>query len=161
MMNNKGGVRLLKQSSTFSRYNNISSNIISNNTEYGIYLKDYSKYNDIIQNSITNNSEGIHFEYYSNENNVINNTVENNTLYGVYISFSGSNIFYHNNFNNSQNVYLTHAGLSNIWDDGPMDGGNFWSDHICDGNPSNGSQPYIISDNNIDNYPFQDPNGWN
>jgi len=49
---------------------------------------------------------------------------------------------------------------ANVWDDGYPSGGNFWSDHVCVGNPSDGSQPYVIDENNTDHYPFQDPNGW-
>jgi len=50
--------------------------------------------------------------------------------------------------------------LINIWDCGYPYGGNYWSDHACTGNPGDGSQPYIIDENNTDHYPFQDPKRW-
>jgi hypothetical protein len=51
------------------------------------------------------------------------------------------------------------AGANNSWDNSPVDGGNYWSDHTCDGNPSNGSQPYYIDNYGVDQYPFEDPIG--
>ena len=58
----------------------------------------------------------------------------------------------------------------NLWDNGSIDGGNYWSDHSVSGNPSNGSFPYYINgsiinwdgslpidDLSVDHYPYQDP----
>jgi len=59
------------------------------------------------------------------------------------------------NYEQAYNYYL-----SNLWDDGYPSGGNYWSDHVCTGNPSDGSQPYLTGGGGIDHYPFQDPNGW-
>jgi hypothetical protein len=44
------------------------------------------------------------------------------------------------------------------WDN--EEGGNYWSDRPCTGNPSDGSQPYYIDDDSIDRYPFEDEDGW-
>ena len=78
---------------------------------------------------------------------------------GIYTKSSSNNTIYHNNFmNNLQQVRADES--ANTWDDSYPSGGNYWSNHACTGNPSTGLQPYIIDDNNVDHYPFEDPGGW-
>jgi len=104
--------------------------------EYGIWSSSSSNNNTISGNNVANNGLGIRLYHGSNYNAI-----------------------FHNNFvNNSDQVYTYES--ENVWDDGYPSGGNYWSDHVCAGNPSDGSQPYIINALNIDHYPFQDPNGW-
>lgn len=136
----------------------VANNTVSNN-DYGIYLASSSN-NTIMSNKVLNNRlEGISIDSSSN-NTITNNNVVNNPSYGIYLaSPSGKNLIYHNNIINNANQALDSG--NNSWDNGEVDGGNYWSNWKVKGNPSNGSQPYYISLNDIDHYPFQDPNGWN
>jgi len=163
-----------------SSNNAISGNNITNNEWDGIHLLESSN-NTISGNNVTTNNDGIYLIHSSNNimsgNNVTTNNYSgvrltdasdynalsgNNLInngYGIWIEASWNNIIYHNNFvDNSQQVY--NEVLANVWDDGYPSGGNYWSDHVCVGNPSDGSQPYVIDENDIDHYPFQNPTGW-
>ncbi|MFH1100944.1 MAG: NosD domain-containing protein [Methanobacteriota archaeon] len=123
--------------------------------------------NIITKNYIYNNSEGINL-FGSCDNLITENTFINNSNCGIEIwyswleTYSVRNRIYHNNFINNliSNVIITGIGHNNFWDDGYPSGGNYWDDHVCTGNPSDGSQPYTIDNENIDHYPYQDPNGW-
>jgi len=141
-----------------SNFNAISNNTVNWNNNHGIYLE-FSSNNTITNNTVNSNkNRGIVFFSTSNYNTITDNTITNNE-YGIFLDGS-SNLVYHNNFiYNTIQAYDDWAS-TNIWDDGYPSGGNYWSDHVCTGNPSDGSQPYIIDANNIDRYPFQDPNGW-
>ena len=144
---------------TRSANDNVSGNYIASSGEYGIRCE-YSSDNIIFGNNITNNRYGIYFHGPS-PNTISENYIAGND-YGIYFPFSSfSNKFHHNNFvNNIQQVYFNESSYANFWDDGYPSGGNYWSGHVCTGNPSNGSQPYAIDPSNIDNYPFQDPIDW-
>ena len=59
----------------------------------------------------------------------------------------------------------------NIWDDDYPSGGNYWSDYTGvdeysgpyqneTGSDGIGDTPYVIDENNQDNYPFMSKNGW-
>jgi parallel beta-helix repeat protein len=135
----------------------ISRNIILDNCD-GIYLTD-SNNNAIINNILFNNVwyfSGIHLS--SSHDNVIrdNDLVENSV--GVHLSDSNNNQIYHNNFVDSIfNQAYDNTG-TNSWDNGPIAGGNYWSDHGCIGNPSD--KPYSIDNDGVDHYPFQKQSGW-
>jgi parallel beta-helix repeat protein len=170
------GIGIISHSSS----NSISANTITNNS-WGIHLNQASN-NSIYTNNIANNGwVGIGCFYFSFNNNIsrnnitgninygirisesTNNTISENIItnneYGIAILWGSNNSVYHNNFIN--NTFQAYAQSSvNVWDDGYPSGGNYWSDHVCTGNPSDGSEPYNIDANNIDHYPFQDPNGW-
>jgi len=159
---NAGGVTsygiFLDQTSSSNSLSDID--VINNN--FGIYLY-HSSCNTIAGNTIVNKDsrgyKGIFVHWLSNNNTIIGNSIANNS-YGVYIDLADNNIIYHNSFIDNVNQAYLHESLNNVWDDGYPSGGNFWSDHVCVGNPSDGSQPYIVDADNIDHYPFQDPNGW-
>jgi len=68
---------------------------------------------------------------------------------------SHNNVIFHNNL---KRAYVENS-LSNIWDNGYPSGGNYWSDYEgVDANGDGiGDTPYIIDDENQDNYPLMEP----
>ena len=160
--------------------NIINNNTIVWNTKDGIWMGWYSSNNKIINNEIAFNDDGIYLDDYTSSNLIANNTIsfndddgivlntaQYNTIRGntiasnddtgIRLDSAPNNIIYHNNLiYNDPNGY-DDTGANNSWDNGPIDGGNYWSDHTCDGNPSNGSQPYHIDKYGADHYPFEDP----
>ena len=130
------GVRLSR-----SNNNTVSQNKVEETTGNGIALAFVCSNNTITQNIVLNNERGIRI-----------NRVENNT-------------FYFNNFiNNTQQVHIVTSGYANFWDDGYPSGGNYWSDYE-DRYPDAGeiddsgiwNTPYVIDENNQDNYPLMEP----
>ena len=180
--NNGGaGIRL-----DYSDYNIIRGNIITDSGGGGIHLAHDSSHNTISNNTVVNSLIGVslvHSPYntasrnnltlnigwgwgsgiqlaYSDETTIIGNNLSLNDI-GIHVAYSRDNTVYHNNFiNNTKQVQISGTSYYNTWDDGYPSGGNYWSNHVCTGNPSDGSQPYTIDVNNIDHYPFQDPNDW-
>ena len=182
--NNGDGIYLLWSCD----YNNITGNTVLNNGMRGIYIKDLGDHNIIMNNNIssnmgdgillhwgsdrniitgntvTNNQNGIVIRYSSDSNIVTNNTVSSNNDTGISLTWvyywgsSDNNLIYHNNIvNNAKQAY---DNGTNSWDNGSVDGGNYWNDHICTGNPSNGSQPYCMDKQGVDHHPFEDMDGW-
>ena len=147
---------------SFSSSNCVLKNNIANSNGYnGIYLLSSSGCN-ITANIVNSNKYGIRLESTSTNNNITENNIVNNIEYGMYLDYSGDNEIYHNNFINNNKQAYDHHGF-NKWDKGPVIGGNYWSDHVCHGNPSNGTEPYTKIDTDagaVDHYPFEDPDGW-
>jgi len=143
----------------WSTHNKIVGNMLSYNNEAGIRL-DASNHTNIIGNHLASNHRNGIVLFGSNSNTVTGNTLIQNEWDGIALWYSNSNSIYHNNFLDNTKQAGSYSGSINTWDYGYPSGGNYWSDHACIGNPSDGSQPYIIDANNIDHYPFQDPNGW-
>lgn len=149
-----------------SKNNTVSGNSIKNNW-WGIRSRGSN--NIIYANNVTNNKNyGVYFDY-SSGNRVVGNRIENNTC-GLYFLLSSNNTVSHNNFvNNQKHVKDAHLDAPwllepsvNIWDDGKE--GNFWSDYYeryPNTNELNNSglwdTPYVIDENNQDNYPLTDP----
>ncbi len=138
----------------------------------GIYLKRSDK-NKISNNDLSYNKNGVLFEGVS-YNVIYENKLERNDV-GINLSggcFSSDgfiicypschNLIYHNNFIDNREAQAYDDGYNNSWDNGPIEGGNYWSDHECEGNPSDGLQPYYIpgSADAVDWFPFQDKDGW-
>ncbi len=142
-----------------SSYSDISGNNITNNGE-GIWL--YSSYCSISGNIVADNGKGIWLESSAN-NNIFGNTIKNTTFEGILLSLSSDNVIVHNNLiNNTGQVYSYQC--VNVWDDGYPSGGNYWSDYeekhpdaeeIDDSGIWN--TPYVIDQNNKDNYPLMSP----
>jgi parallel beta-helix repeat protein len=142
--------------SVYSQYNIISNNIVNKN-EGGICMR-ASSFNTLNDNIIENNDGGI-FLHDSYHNIIKGNTVNSNNNRGISLDYSNNNLVYHNNLiNNTKQAYSD--GYNNRWDNGYPTGGNYWSDHTCNGNPSCGNHPYYIWENGLDHYPFQEPDGW-
>jgi parallel beta-helix repeat protein len=166
---------------------NSSGNTVANNFVFkggiGIFLHS-SFQNEVIGNSVTDASSGITLEF-SNENiidgNIIfggsmgirfdgsnENTVRKNVMKDcelVALAFwrnASQNLFYLNSLiNNTRNVQEPRPEFQafpiNIWDNGTV--GNYWSDY--NGTDSDGDgigdTPYVIDENNQDNYPLTEP----
>ena len=162
IISNKKGIRL-----NYCNNTNVTSNLINSN-EIGIELH-RSHNNSIIGNAVSSNDQGINLGASCCNIILENNVSVNQRGIGIYyitmvwpyykVLHAIDNKIYHNNFIN--NTIQASDKDANLWDNGTIDGGNYWSDHICEGNPSNGSQPYYIQGgDNVDHYPFQNPNGW-
>ncbi len=150
-----------------SSNNKILGNQLTANDWYGILLG-YSLGNTISGNRITSNIvAGLSIEG-SSSNTVARNNITTNEC-GIRLDMSSNNQFFHNNFvGNTQGVCNSTLGYANSWNDGYPSGGNYWDDY--DGtdmysgiyqNQTNfdgiGDTPYIIDDDNRDNYPLIDP----
>jgi parallel beta-helix repeat protein len=124
----------------------------------GIFLSN-SVNNTIAHNSISEvKRRGIRLSSSSNNRIYDNDLSENDE--GIVLFASPDNSIYHNNFIDNRNQAKDNRD-TNRWDNGREDGGNYWSNHKCTGNPSNGSQRYDISVRGAtDNYPFMDRDGW-
>jgi nitrous oxidase accessory protein NosD len=85
------------------------------------------------------------------------NSILGNQIAGANLVDCTGNYIYHNIFeaNGMQNAADNGA---NQWDAGRNVGGNYWSDHEVQGNPS--ASPRQIPAKGVDHYPFQEPGGW-
>jgi parallel beta-helix repeat protein len=140
---------------------NLEKNIANSNDDDGICLSSSCNC-DITDNTVDSNNYGIRILAGSMHNKITNNNVSNNEEYGVYLHCSGNNEIYHNNIIENDKQAYDYKGF-NDWDKGAIIGGNYWSDHNCTGNPSNGTEPYTKIDTDagaVDNYPFGGPGGW-
>jgi parallel beta-helix repeat protein len=161
-----------------SASNTISGNTILNNT-YGVESQ-YSTDNVFSDNDVVNRAVGI--DLYSSDSNVFSgNTIYNNTQgidlyssngnvfrgnsiynneYGVSLQYSfDKNVFYHNNFNNTFQVYYSGSvNSTNVWS---FDGeGNYWSDYVGQDlyGVGIGDTPYNHTDTEEgDSYPLMGP----
>jgi parallel beta-helix repeat protein len=149
IVNNKIGIIIS------TSYNNIiSNNTISNNDEAGLYL--YSSGENTISGNVIQNNNYYGIKFHSSINNLISgNTISFNKL-GAYLYFySSSNVFYHNNFNNTNQV--TASETTNAWNYGGE--GNYWGDYTGPDmdNDGIGDTPYVIDPINRDNFPLMGP----
>jgi parallel beta-helix repeat protein len=142
---------------TSSENNTVSGNYITNNND-GIALENI--YNNIVENVITNNTNIAIFLNGAGYNNIIKNNITKNSC-GILVYICYNNVIYHNNFVNNTNHVKTDDS-NGIWDNGRE--GNYWSDYeerYPDATETDVSgiwnTPYIISENNQDNYPLIAP----
>jgi len=170
LTNNGQGILLAYTNNSFIQNLEITSNQI------GIHL--YCSDGNLIEKcTIANNEvEGILIEH-SNGNIIRANTVMNN-YYGIGTgSGNKGNLIYHNNFINntfqvSYRFFEVKDGkpiyAEDKWDDGYPSGGNYWSDYTgideyggpyqnLTGSDGIGDEPYVIDENNRDNYPLMYP----
>jgi parallel beta-helix repeat protein len=149
-----------------SSYNNLSENIVNNNT-FGIYLWINTTINNSIsKNVITNTTcDGLRIEGATN-NNIFENWFENNDVgISIYaVNSTAKNKIYHNNFINNTEHFIDESNQS--WDNGYPSGGNYWDDYDgsdefsgCNqnitGSDGLGDSPYFELDNiTIDSYPL-------
>ncbi|PVX24966.1 MAG: hypothetical protein CW691_06000 [Candidatus Bathyarchaeum sp.] len=119
----------------YSQNNNISCNIISENSAAGIFLNTTSKQSFVINNHITNNNIGVKID-------------EN----------SSPNTFYSNNFVDN-NVSVSSFPWRENWNSTYSIGGNYWSDYAGTDNNGDGigDTEHVIDENNNDYYPLTAP----
>jgi nitrous oxidase accessory protein len=144
--------------------NTIYNNIITDGS-IGIELETGSG-NNVYGNFITENwFMGIHlsttFDNVVYENYISNNVYEHDG-YGISLSGRGyhaeNNIFCRNTFmNNSNHIRIEAPYYINYWDNGEE--GNYWDDYTGVDNDGDGigDIPYILTENNLDNYPLVEP----
>jgi parallel beta-helix repeat protein len=155
---------LLDNSVTKSQYG-IDLNFSSNNNLVGNTV--FSTVRVISRGIYSDDGTGIWLEHNSTHNQILKNNVENNGEAMRIWDFSSSNIIYENNFmNNTSQISLLTRGepelrytpIPNSWDNGTV--GNYWSNY--NGTDSDGDgigdSPYIIDENNQDNYPIMTMN---
>ncbi len=130
----------------------------------GVYI-DHASNISLIGNIITDNAEyGVYLDWSAN-NNLRENIIRNNWR-GIFLWYSNGNTIYHNNFNNTIQVYA--EASTNTWDGGYPVGGNYWSNYIkvdkfsgpyqnLTGSDGIGDTPYIIDSENKDRYPLIKP----
>jgi parallel beta-helix repeat protein len=135
--------------------NLIKLNYIFNNEFDGIFIYDSCERNTIQLNNLTNNGGGIHL-LESDNNVIVGNNISHSSYGGIGFEHSKQNSFYHNNLiENTPQIH--YSSINNAWDNGSE--GNYWSDYIgVDYNGDGiGDTPYIIDENNRDNYPLTSP----
>jgi len=146
---------------SYSSKNSIVGNNITGN-DYGIGLSTFSFNNNVSRNTIEANTVyGVWIHYRSEHNIVTENNIIANKKYGIsIIQSSNNNLIFHNNFiNNTHQTYTSDS--ANVWDNSYPSGGNYWSDY--EERYPNATEidesgiwntPYVIDENNIDNYPI-------
>lgn len=148
-----------------SANNNISSNYEAG-SNFGFMLED-SDGNRVTRNTVTNTGYGIDLSGSSN-NSIVGNNLTNNWAGIRFANSSSYNRIYHNNFINNTRQVFTWLSTVNIWDNGYLSGGNYWSDYngtdFYRGSYQNeaGSdgivdKPYMIDKNNTDSYALMKP----
>ncbi|MFX0094279.1 MAG: nitrous oxide reductase family maturation protein NosD [Candidatus Hodarchaeota archaeon] len=148
--------------------NSIVDNHIINNYR-GIQLSS-SNGNTLSGNNMTDNMSGI-FLFDSLLNGIIGNNITNNGI-GIGFEESSNNVIRNNFFiNNTEPVYDAHMDNSsilismNLWNFSYPLGGNYWSSYTGvdeksganqdqPGTDGIGDTPYVIYENNIDNFPL-------
>jgi len=156
--NAKSGIAIEGYSNTISR-----NNIINNNIGVGIA----SSYSLVFGNVLTGNSNsGL---YFASSNNTISTNDISGSKWGIYFTphfaSPNGNKFYHNNFiDNEDTVGGSSPYTVQFWDDGYPSGGNYWRDYNTEHHNATevdtsgiGDTPYVIDENNTDNYPLLAP----
>ena len=141
----------------FNTRNSKIENVTASNNVFGIRL-DYSDKNTLTSNNASNNVYGIWLSQSGN-NTLTFNTVRSNDDAGLRLwVYSSNNTISHNNFLSNNEQVLTHQS-TNLWDNGVE--GNYWSDYedrYPDATEIDGSgiwdTPYVIDEDNQDNYPL-------
>ena len=154
--NANSGIRLVS-----SNYNRIYGNKVTNNVE-GIKIEDACSNNYVVENNVANNWNGVQL-IQSSTNTISENNITTNKGRGLWLWSSFGNQIYHNNIiNNTIQADILQADIqvpnyTNSWDNGGE--GNYWSDYvgIDDNSDGIGDTPYVIDENNIDNYPLMEP----
>jgi len=141
---------------TSSNDNIISGNNVEDNEMWAIFMKGSSN-NKISENQFKSHANYTIYVRHSNYTTYSGNYIADNQL-GIFLYEASDNILYHNNFvNNYKSV--TGYDSANAFDNGEE--GNYWSDYeegYPDAEELAGSgvwnTPYVIDEDNQDNYPL-------
>ena len=148
--NRYGGIMLVGSSG-----NLIGKNTASRNERDGLFLRE-SEGNKVLSNTAEENKEtGIRL-LSSNDTEISGNSAIGNGV-GISISQSAGCIVYRNNL--IENAVQAEDDGANLWDWGALKGGNYWSDHSCQGNPCQGASR-AVGEAAADYYPFGERDGW-
>ena len=145
-------------------YNSLFDNTIEGNQHSAVAFKCDSPFpvieNTIYLNSICNNQIGIYFDGNAYNNTVLRNYLVNNSV-GVDLFYCGAgcNAIVQNNIIATQRCAVVFDDRGHKWDRGYPLGGNYWSDYVGTDSDQDGigDTPYVINENNIDNYPLMHP----
>ena len=94
----------------------VNSNI-SNNWD-GVRLESYSEYNHIEDNILTQNGgSGLSMNYYCSNNTFNKNNMFNNTQNGIWIKYSNNNVIFNNNIhdNGQYGMELIYSNYNNLY----------------------------------------------
>ncbi len=147
--NQYGGVMLVD-----SGGNIIGENNLSGNERDGLLLRG-SEANKVQSNLAQGNGEAGIRIINSNDTEITGNSVIGNGV-GIYANGSTGCIVYRNNI--IDNLVQAMDDGDNLWDWGALKGGNYWSDHSCEGSPCL-NQTRAIG-RAMDSYPFGERDGW-
>ncbi|MFW6110757.1 MAG: right-handed parallel beta-helix repeat-containing protein [Thermoproteota archaeon] len=137
------------------RNSTLEQNTITENNEAGVSSLD-SHNNSLVANTITSNGyQGIKLWEDSSENTISENLITNNSVGLQLTGTPNNNTIYHNNFVNNTNHITTDSNA--IWDNGKE--GNYWDNYSGPDSDQDGigDTPYVIDENNQDNYPLMEP----
>ena len=173
ILNNYEGIRI---NGGFN--NSIIKNRIENSSNNAVSVFFNTRQNQISENTITKNWVGVLFHLYSEGNTLSNNIITENTGIGVWLDGGSNNKIIQNNItDNTRGVFSTSTINSTVhhnnfvnntfqvdiygndpvigtWDNGSE--GNYWDTYagIDNNGDGIGDTPYIINENNQDNYPL-------
>ncbi len=145
-----GGIMLVESGGNVIKENNLSRNGWD-----GLLLRRSEKNRVLSNTAEANQQAGIRLDG-SNDAEIAENSVIGNGV-GISISGSAGCIVYRNNL--IENSVQAEDDGENLWDWGALKGGNYWSDHPCDGSPCL-AQPRPVGVNASDFYPFGERDGW-
>ncbi len=141
-----------------SNNSKIMNNIFENNA-YAIDLK--NNQNTLISNNTIQNNVFCGLSIINSSSNcIINNAFSNNSIGIDFINYSSYNRIYHNNFINSTSGHVFDLLIdSNVFYNESIKQGNYWDDYngTDKNNDGIGDNPYNISSNAEDMYPFMNP----
>jgi len=135
-----------------------ADNIAFRNRE-GIFVNGVKEFQFIGNNISMNERFGMRMGS-SSGCNISDNRFVGNGMLGLSLTDCSDNRIYHNSFIENGSMFGQNAvdNGSNLWDMGPVIGGNYWSDHQVSGNP--GDTPKNVPSKGVDRYPFERDNGW-
>lgn len=149
------GIKFFNSSGSIARGNNVDNNGWS-----GIGV--FKSHNSIVEGNEANfNTYNLHIVYTNNSVFARNSALIKpgaSTCYSIAVYYSHNNVIYHNTFVNRLLYVETRNGTRftprNSWDNGLE--GNYWSFYrgVDADEDGIGDTPYVVGENNIDNYPL-------